>query len=190
MSEQNVQRPVQGIARQGDISEDGQSGRDTSDHGRQEGPVDIARGAMRMVIEAAEYFSDRTSHLSGNVNEGLKAAETLGAVSRQIRTLSSNTSLEASRLGGNATVAEIARQMRLLSQQVTALGEHLSAGLRAQEIALGEMSGAIDAVLADATSTQAILERSLESRHDDEPILPSRSPGLPNSAPREVSVNG
>ena len=74
-----------------------------------------------------------------------------------------NTSLEASRLGGNATVAEIARQMRLLSQQVSALGEHLLTCLRSQGVALSELNGAIDAVLADASATQALLERGLST---------------------------
>ena len=131
------------------------------DQARQEGQVEVARGALRMIVEAAEYVSDRTTHLTSNVTEGMKAAESLGTVSRQIRTLSGNTSLEASRLGGNPTVSEIARQMRLLSQQVTALTEHLSSSLRSQSVTLGELNGAIDAVLADAVSTQAILERGL-----------------------------
>jgi hypothetical protein len=152
------------------------AGRDTSDaracarverdQARQEGQVAAARGALRMILETTEYVSDRSTHLSGNVAEGMKAAETLGAVSRQIRMLSGNTSLEASRLGGNATVAEIARQMRLLSQQVSALSEHLLTCLRSQGVALRELSGAIDAILADATATQALLERGLTTDHD------------------------
>jgi sirohydrochlorin ferrochelatase len=129
------------------------------DQARQEGQVAVARGALRMIVETTEYVSDRGTQLSSNVAEGMKAAETLGAVSRQIRMLSGNTSLEASRLGGNATVAEIARQMRLLSQQVSTLSEHLLTCLHAQGVALNELSGAIDAVLADATATQALLER-------------------------------
>jgi hypothetical protein len=136
------------------------------DQARQEGQVAVARGALRMILETTEYVSDRSTHLSSHVAEGMKAAETLGAVSRQIRMLSGNTSLEASRLGGNATVAEIARQMRLLSQQVSALSEHLLSCLRSQGVALSELSGAIDAVLADATATQALLERGLTTDHD------------------------
>jgi hypothetical protein len=136
------------------------------DQARQEGQVAVARGALRMILETTEYVSDRSTHLSSNVAEGMKAAETLGAVSRQIRMLSGNTSLEASRLGGNATMAEIARQMRLLSQQVSALSEQLLTCLRSQGVALSELSGAIDAVLADATATQALLERGLTTDHD------------------------
>ena len=136
------------------------------DQARQEGQVAVAQGALRMILETTEYVSDRSTHLSSHVAEGLKAAETLGAVSRQLRMLSGNTSLEASRLGGNATVAEIARQMRLLSQQVSALSEHLLTCLRSQGVALSELSGAIDAVLADATATQALLERGLTTDHD------------------------
>ena len=152
------------------------AGRDTSaaracarverDQARQEGQVAVARGALRLILETTEYVSDRGTHLSNHVTEGMKAAETLGAVSRQIRMLSGNTSLEASRLGGNATVAEIARQMRLLSQQVSALSEQLLTCLRSQGVALSELSGAIDAVLADATATQALLERGLTTDHD------------------------
>ena len=152
------------------------AGRDTSaaracarverDQARQEGQVAAARGALRLILETTEYVSDRGTHLSSHAAEGLKAAETLGAVARQIRMLSGNTSLEASRLGGNATVAEIARQTRLLSQQVSALSEQLLTCLRSQGVALGELSGAIDAVLADATATQALLERGLTTDHD------------------------
>jgi hypothetical protein len=152
------------------------AGRDTSaaracarverDQARQEGQVAVARGALRMILETTEYVSDRGTHLSSHVAESMKAAQTLGAVSRQIRMLSGNTSLEAARLGGNATVAEIARQMRLLSQQVSALSEHLLTCLHSQGVALSELSGAIDAVLADATATQALLERGLTTDHD------------------------
>ena len=152
------------------------AGRDTSaaracarverDQAQQEGQVAVARGALRMILETTEYVSDRGTHLSSHAAEGLKAAETLGAVARQIRMLSGNTSLEASRLGGNATVAEIARQMRLLSQQVSALSEHLLTCLRSQGVALSELSGAIDAVLADAAATQALLERGLTTDYD------------------------
>lgn len=159
--------------------------RDELDQARQEGQIDVARGSLRIIVETTEYVSDRTTHLSSNVVEGIKVVETLGAVSRQVRTLSSNTSLEASRLGGNATVAEIARQMRLLSQQVTALTEHLAACLRAQGIALGEMSGAIDALLADAAATQAILERGIEAGYADSG---AHLLGLLQSVPESAAV--
>src|SRR5919197_2891359 len=171
------------------------AGRDTSaaracarverDQARQEGQVAVARGALRMILETTEYVSDRGTHLSSHAAEGLKAAETLGAVARQIRMLSGNTSLEASRLGGNATVAEIARQMRLLSQQVSALSEHLLTCLRSQGVALSELSGAIDAVLADATATQALLERGLTTDYDG-PIAPLL--GLLQSVPESAAA--
>lgn len=150
---------------------------------RQEGQVDVARGALRVIVETTEYVSDRAAHLASNVTEGAKTLETLSAVARQVRTLASNTSLEASRLGGNATVAEIARQMRLLSQQVTALSDHLSTSLYAQDVALGELSGAIDAILADAASAQAILERRLAG----EPARDA-SAGLLQSVPDRITV--
>ena len=117
-----------------------------------------AHGALYGVLETAEYISDRTTNLATNVTEGIKAGETLGAVARQIRTLSANTSLEASRLGGSLTVAEIARQMRLLSQQVSVLSEHVAACLRSQNMALSDLSGAIDTLLADTASAQAVLQ--------------------------------
>jgi len=130
----------------------------TYDPGEPSG-VELARGALRTLLETTEYVSDRTARLSTNAIEGINAGETLGAVARQIRTLSNNTSLEASRLGGSATVGEIARQMRLLSQQVSALSEHVSSCLRSQSVALGELSGAVDALLADTAATQALLTR-------------------------------
>ena len=122
------------------------------------GSADTAHGALHSVLETAEYISDRTTNLATNVTEGIKAGETLGAVARQIRTLSANTSLEASRLGGSLTVAEIARQMRLLSQQVSVLSEHVAACLRSQNMALSDLSGAIDTLLADTASAQAVLQ--------------------------------
>jgi hypothetical protein len=145
--------------------------RQEHDMSRTEDNVESARGTIRKILESAEYVSERATHLSTNVSEGIKATETLGAVARQLRTLSSNTSLEASRLNGSTTVAEIARQMRLLSQHVTALSEHLASCLRAQGIALGEMGAAIDSVLVDATSTQASLEQSTENLYSDRALL-------------------
>ncbi len=173
MNESTARLALGGAAEYRETFTDRALARDDLEQARQDGQVEVARGALRMIVETSEYLSDRTTHLSCNVTEGLKAAETLSAVARQVRTLSSNTSLEASRLGGNATVAEIARQMRLLSQQVTALSEHLLTCLRSQGVALGELSGAIDAVLADATSTQAILTRGIDAEHNGEraPLL-------------------
>src|SRR5919197_492745 len=88
-------------------------------------------------------------------------------------------------LGGNAAMAEIARQMRLLSQQVSALSEHLLTCLRSQGVALSELSGAIDAVLADATATQALLERGLTTDYDG-PIAPLL--GLLQSVPESAAA--
>lgn len=155
------------------------------DQARSESQVEVAQSALRMILETAEYTSDRAIHLATNANESIKAAETLSAVTRQIRTLSSNTSLEASRLGGSATMAEIARQMRLLSQQVTALSEHLSASLRSQNVVLGELSGAIDTLLADAASTQAMLARESGAGFSREaPALL----GLAHSVPESIAT--
>ena len=139
-----------------------------------------AHGALYGVLETAEYISDRTTNLATNVTEGIKAGETLGAVARQIRTLSANTSLEASRLGGSLTVAEIARQMRLLSQQVSVLSEHVAACLRSQNMALSDLSGAIDTLLADTASAQAALQ-------SDAPAAPSHQlPPLSQRARMEI----
>jgi sirohydrochlorin ferrochelatase len=182
---QSAARPIGPDAAGRDTYADRACARVELDQARQEGQVAVARGALRMIVETTEYVSDRSTHLSSNVAEGMKAAETLGAVSRQIRMLSGNTSLEASRLGGNATVAEIARQMRLLSQQVSALSEHLLTCLRSQGVALGELSGAIDAILADATSTQAILERGRTADYDG-PITPLL--GLLQSVPESAAA--
>lgn len=135
-----------------------------------------AHGALSGVLETAEYISDRTTNLATNVTEGIKAGETLGAVARQIRTLSANTSLEASRLGGSLTVAEIARQMRLLSQQVSVLSEHVAACLRSQNMALSDLSGAIDTLLADTASAQAVLQGSAPSASSNQlPPLSQRA---------------
>ena len=157
----------------------------SGDHGRSRHNttgVDAARATLRVLLETAEYISDRTAHVSTNVSEGMKAGETLSAVARQIRTLSSNTSLEAARLGGSGTVGEIARQMRLLSQKVTALSEHLSVPLRSQSVTLGEMSGAIDALLVDAAATQAVLSR------DSDVVTGAEPAGSPAYAAHERPI--
>lgn len=185
MNDPHGRRTHRGVATRGGRLAMHPSARVELGEARQEGQIDVARGALRMILETAEYVSDRTTHLSSNVTEGVKTLETLGAVARQVRTLASNTSLEASRLGGNATVAEIARQMRLLSQQVTALSDHLSTGLYAQDVALGELSGAIDAILADASSAQAILDRRLAGEESREA---STHGGLLQSVPDRITV--
>lgn len=154
-----------------------------SEHSAPDDPTLLVGTALRIMVETSEYISDRSTHLSSNVREGIKATETLAAVARQIRTLSSNTSLEASRVGGNATVAEIARQMRLLSQQVTALSEHLSSGFRSQGVTLGEMTSAIDTLLADAATAQGVIERGIDSSRPGSAVpLLGLLRGIPESA--------
>ncbi len=130
--------------------------------------VPVARGqgdedegrALRVILDTAELISDRAARLSTSMSEGIRTGEALGGVARQLRTLSTNTSLEASRLGSGETVAEIARQMRLLAQQVSVMSEHIATGMRLQNVALGELSSAMDALLADASTVQASLARA------------------------------
>lgn len=164
--------------------------------------------ALQAMLETAEYVSDRTTQLATNAGEGMKAGETLGAVARQIRTLSSNTSLEASRLGGSPTVAEIARQMRLLSQQVSVLTEHIMSCLRSQNVALNELNGAMDNLLADTAAAQALaLRDGTTTRAEHSAVTPTPMPtisptpiispsglgslpGLESPAPSEVHGDG
>ncbi len=125
--------------------------------------------ALDVILETAEHIGDRTSRLSRSVSEGISAGDALGAVARQLRTLASNTSLEASRLEGSAAIAEIARQMRLLSGQVTALSDQLAESLRLQSLALGELSSAMDALLADTSMAQAMRDTMVDKGRQAEP---------------------
>jgi len=138
---------------------------------------------LRMILDTAELISDRAAQLSTSVTEGIRTGEALGGVARQIRSLSTNASLEASRLGSGETVAEIARQMRLLAQQVTAMSEQLATGMRLQNVALGELSSAMDALLADASTVQAprVGMSTRETR---------RGPAVDDGSTRGVQGNG
>lgn len=127
--------------------------------------------ALRVILDTAELISNRAARLSTSMTEGIRTGEALGSVARQIRTLSTNTSLEASRLGSGETVAEIARQMRLLAQQVTAMSEQISTSMRLQNVALGELSSAMDALLADASTVQASLAHVNERQRQNTSIL-------------------
>ena len=68
---------------------------------------------------------------------------------------------------------------------MSALGEHLLTCLRSQGVALSELSGAIDAILADASSTQALLERGRTTDYDRTmaPLL-----GLLQSVPESAAA--
>src|SRR6185312_4550257 len=74
----------------------------------------------------------------------------LSALARQLRSLASNTSLEATRMRMSAPLAEIARQMRRLSQQVGESNDQLSLTLRAYTISTGELRQAANSLLHDA----------------------------------------
>ncbi len=124
---------------------------------------------LDVILETVEHIGDRTSRLSRSVSEGMRAGDALGAVARQLRTLASNTSLEASRLEGSAAIAEIARQMRLLSGQVMALSDQFADSLRSQSVALGELSSAMDALLADTSMAQAMRDTMVSKGRPAEP---------------------
>lgn len=114
--------------------------------------------SLQRIAEAADYVSQRTLQLDEQVHEVEKIAQHLGALARQLRTLSSNTMLEANRMRMSGPLAEIARQMRRISQQISESNDQLSVTLRGYSIATGELHQAATALLGDINAPRAALE--------------------------------
>lgn len=131
--------------------------------------------AFQRIAETAEYVSQRTLQLDEQVQEAEQIVLHLSALARQLRTLSSNTTLEATRMRMSGPLAEIARQMRRISQQISESNDQLGATLRSYTVATGELHHAATSLMGDTRSAQA---------GDDDPgsihleFLPARPPAL------------
>lgn len=78
-----------------------------------------------------------------NVSEAMETGRSIGALSRQLRVLATNTSIEASRLSQAAALTEIAHRMRQLAEQAADLNTVLLNTLQVQAHALDELRGSL-----------------------------------------------
>ena len=111
--------------------------------------------SMQRLVETADYVCERTLQLDSQVTDAEHIALQIGALTRQLRTLASNTTLEATRLRMSGPLAEIARQMRRISQQIGEANDQLELSLRGYTIATGELRQAAGMLLNDARTIDA-----------------------------------
>jgi ABC-type transporter Mla subunit MlaD len=110
--------------------------------------------SLRHLAETADYVSRRATQIDEDMQDTEHLVQQLGVLSRQLRTLASNTSLEATRMRMGGPLAEIARQMRRISQQISESNEQLARTLRAYTITVGELRQAASTLLHDAQALQ------------------------------------
>ena len=114
--------------------------------------------SLQRIVETADYVSQRALQLDEQVRSVEQIVQHLGALARQLRTLSSNTTLEATRMRMNGPLAEIARQMRRISQQINESNDDLAVTLRGYQIATGELREAAETLIGDARTAIGPLE--------------------------------
>jgi ABC-type transporter Mla subunit MlaD len=110
--------------------------------------------SLHHLAETADYVSRRTMQIDEDMQDTEHLVQHLGVLSRQLRTLASNTSLEATRMRMGGPLAEIARQMRRISQQISESNEQLARSLRAYTVTTGELRQAATTLLHDAQALQ------------------------------------
>jgi hypothetical protein len=123
------------------------------DHGA---AVEETAGARAQTLyrlaESADYVSQRILQLDEQVQEAEQTVQQMQALVRQLRALASNTTLEANRVTMSGPLAEIARQMRRISQRMGEKSEHLTLTLRAHSVATGELRQAASTLVLDTKS--------------------------------------
>ena len=112
------------------------------------------------LAESADYVSQRVLQLDDQVQDAEQTVQQLQALVRQLRTLASNTTLEANRMKMGGPLAEIARQMRRITQRMGESSEHLSLTLRSYSAATGELRQAASTLVVD---TKSLLPATPES---------------------------
>ena len=148
-----------------------------------DGPLSREQSLQRL-LETADYVSQRASQLDAQVQEAEQIILHLGTLARQLRTLSSNTSLEATRMQVGGPLAEIARQMRRIAQQISESNDQLGLSVRSYAAATGDLRHAATLLLGDAT-------KIMESPAPEPEALtvrfpPSRPTAVPPRAVPEV----
>jgi|GEM_PF-1533964 len=132
--------------------------------------------AFQRIAETAEYVSQRALQLDEQVQEAEQIVLHLSALARQLRTLSSNTTLEATRMRMSGPLAEIARQMRRISQQISESNDQLGATLRSYTVATGELHHAAASLMGDTRSAQAEADDPGAIRLEFPPVRPPTTP--------------
>jgi hypothetical protein len=122
---------------------------------RQETLVPTRVQSLQRLAETADYVSQRVLQLDEQVQEAEQTILRMSALTRQLRTLASNTTLEATRMKLGGPLAEIARQMRRISQQITESNDQLALTLRSYTVATGELRSAATSLVGDAKNARA-----------------------------------
>jgi cell division septum initiation protein DivIVA len=105
--------------------------------------------ALYRLAESADYVSQRVLQLDDQIREAEQSVQQMQALVRQLRTLASNTTLEATRMKMGGPLAEIARQMRRISQRIGESSEQLTETMRAHSVATGELRQAASTLVVD-----------------------------------------
>jgi hypothetical protein len=126
---------------------------------------------MRRLAETADYVSQRVLQLGEQMHEAEQAVVHMSALTRQLRTLASNTALEATRMKMGGPLAEIARQMRRISQQISESNDQLAITLRSYAVATGELYQTATNLVGDTKSAMGE-----EADQESEAIEPAPSP--------------
>src|SRR6202521_801020 len=134
--------------------------------------------SLQRLAETADYVSQRALQLDEQVHEAEQIVLHLGALARQLRTLSSNTTLEATRMRMSGPLAEIARQMRRISQQISESNDQLGMALRSYDVAAGELGQAGSMLLGDAKLLH-IEDLPMEPGTVTVPFTPTRPKPVP-----------
>ncbi len=108
--------------------------------------------SLQRLAETADYVSQRALQLDEQAQEAEQIVLHLGALARQLRTLSSNTTLEATRMRMSGPLSEIARQMRRISQQISESNDQLGLALRSYTVAAGELRQAAGMLQGESRS--------------------------------------
>jgi uncharacterized phage infection (PIP) family protein YhgE len=111
--------------------------------------------SLQRLAETADYVSQRVLQLDEQVQEAEQTILRMSALTRQLRTLASNTTLEATRMKLGGPLAEIARQMRRISQQITESNDQLALTLRSYTVATGELRSAATSLVGDAKNARS-----------------------------------
>jgi methyl-accepting chemotaxis protein len=129
---------------------------------------------MRRLAETADYVSQRVLQLGEQMHEAEQAVVHMSALTRQLRTLASNTALEATRMKMGGPLAEIARQMRRISQQISESNDQLAITLRSYAVATGELYQTATNLVGDTKSAMGEVSAQ-ESELIDQTLSPTPS---------------